>query len=72
MCKDEIIDELSKIKAKIDCMGQFKSEAGENVDFGFYLVMSGISEELGILSINVDKLGDETSKKLSELFEATK
>lgn len=70
MSKDDIVEKMSRVKSKIECMAHFKSEAGANADYGFYLVMSEMSDELELLGACVDRLGEATGEKLSELFKA--
>jgi hypothetical protein len=72
LSKEEIYEGMQEIKFKIVCMSQLKSDAGENVDFGFYLIMTDLSNKIDDLSKEVDRLGETTDEKLSELFVANK
>jgi len=72
MDKDEIVDKISEVRSKIGCMAHFKSDISEDVDYGFYLVMSSINEDLEAVSVAIDKFGEGSEEKLSKLFSASK
>lgn len=72
MSKEEIYESMQELKSKINCMAYYKGDHSEVVDFGFYLIMSEFSQKLEDLSNDVYKLGEDSSKKLSELFDAKK
>ena len=53
-------------------MAHFKGDISKDVDFGFYLIMTNLSNRLGVLSNHLKEFGSNSGEGLSELFEANK
>ena len=66
MSIDNVLDDLSEIRSKVEFISWFESDRGELAQYGFYMFAMTISEDIDSLSKELKMLRDARSNDISK------
>lgn len=72
MCRDELVDKLDVVLAKVSVLAWFNPDIGQDVSYGLYLIVDGIADDIKQIKNDLKVSGEGFESSLTELFDSSK